>query len=92
IDVTKWKHYVPSLDAEICLEYWQLSNPQDILQEKKEILELSVKVECDGAQKMWENFNQFLEKHSIDPMGKQAPKTRTALDYFAGSVQSSSFQ
>ena len=58
---------------------------------KKEILELSTKVESDRAQLAWEQFNQFLEKHGIDPRGKQEPKTRTALEFFANLIQNNKF-
>ncbi|NJL45349.1 MAG: hypothetical protein HC922_05600 [Leptolyngbyaceae cyanobacterium SM2_3_12] len=91
IEVYKWKQELPNFDEPMCLEYWQLANPNDVLQEKKEILELSTKVICDRAQIIWEQFNQFLNKHGIDPGAKQAPKTRSALDFFSGLLQTSKF-
>jgi hypothetical protein len=91
IEVYKWKQKFPKLDEELCLEYWLLANPKDVLQEKQEILELSIKVESDRAQTMWEQFNQFLEQHSINPVGKQAAKTRTALEFFASLIQNRKF-
>jgi hypothetical protein len=87
----KWKMTPPGFDGEICLEYWQLADPKDVLQDKKEILEVSTKVDCDRAQIVWEQFNQFLQQHGIDPGGKQEPKTRTALEFFAGLIQRSKF-
>jgi hypothetical protein len=91
VEVYKWKLKFPKFEQEICLEYWQLANPQDVLQDKKEILEISVKVDCDRAQNTWENFNQFLEQHGIDPGGKQEAKTRTALEFFASLIQNRKF-
>jgi hypothetical protein len=91
IEVYRWKTTPPKFDREICLEYWQLANPKDVLQEKKEILELSTKVDCDHAQMVWEQFNQFLEQHGIDPGGEQEPKTRSALEFFAHLIQNRKF-
>lgn len=91
IEVYKWKQELPNFDEPMCLEYWQLANPKDVLQEKKEILELSTKVSCDRASIIWDQFNQFLEQHGIDPGGKQEPKTRSALEFFAGLLQTSKF-
>jgi len=91
IEAYRWKATFPGFDGEISLEYWQLANPQNVLQAKKEILELSTKVESDRAQLAWEQFNQFLEKHGIDPRGKQEPKTRTALEFFANLIQNNKF-
>ncbi len=91
-EVHKWKQRSEKINEEICLEYWQLANPHDVLQEKKEILEVSVKVDCDRAQAVWEHFNTFLEQHGIDPGGKQVPKTSTTLDFFASLIQTGKFQ
>jgi hypothetical protein len=91
VEVYKWKQQPPNFEEEICLEYWQLANPKDILQDKKEILELSVKADLDSSQKTWARFNQFLEQHGIDPSGEQQPKTRTTLEFFASLIQDSKF-
>lgn len=91
IEVYKWKQKFPNFDEEISLEYWELANPKDVLEEKQEILELSVKVDSDRAKIVWQQFNQFLARHGIDPGGEQAPKTRTALEFFASLIQSRKF-
>jgi hypothetical protein len=91
IEVYKWKESFPNVDGEICLEYWQLENPKDVLQDKKEILELSVKATLDNYHQIHEQFNRFLETHGIDPTAEQAPKTLTALKFFAGLIEDSKF-
>lgn len=92
IEVYKWKEKLPELDEELCLEYWQLENPKDVLQEKQEILELSVKATIDTSRQIWEQFNRFLEKQGIDLGGEQAPKTRTALEFFAHTLEEDKFR
>jgi hypothetical protein len=90
-EVYKWKKHFPEIDEEICLEYWQLENPRDVLQEKKEILEISVKADIGNAQAVRERFDRFLQSHKINPSGKQAPKTLTALEFFASMLKNSKF-
>jgi glutaredoxin 2 len=92
IEVYKWKKKISDLDEELCLEYWQLENAKDVLQDKQEILELSVKATLDNSRQIWKQFNQFLEKHGIDLGGEQAPKTRTALEFFASTISDDKFR
>ncbi len=91
IEAYRWKTTFPGFEGEICLEYWQLESPDDVLHEKKEVLEVSTKVDCDRAPLIWTAFNQFLTQQGIDIGGKQEPKTRLALDFFAGLLHHSKF-
>ncbi len=75
---TKHKNYAPTLTT----EEWRLPDGEDLL-------EVSIKVAPEEAAEAQATFYEHLRSLGLDPAGAQATKTRTALEYFSHSLQTS---
>ena len=76
IQVLRWKWVPKDFGQEVTVEEWRLPDGEDLL-------EVSIKVDSDGAENAQKAFDGHLRKHGLDPAGAQETKTRTALQYFA---------
>ena len=77
IQALRWQpKYIETLPYLIRSERWHL--PDD-----KQLLELSIRVQLEQAQKAQSEFMQFLEENNLDSTGIQETKTRMVLELLA---------
>lgn len=76
IRVLRWKTRHEGFPYELSSEEWRLPDGTDLL-------EVSIKVEPEEAEKGRAAFASHLRELGLDPAGAQETKTRTALEYFA---------
>lgn len=80
IRVLRWKTKHRDFPHEVTSEEWRLPNGEDLV-------EVSIKVEADLAVTAGQAFKSHLRELGLDPAGAQETKTRTALEYFAGTLR-----
>jgi hypothetical protein len=76
IRVLRWKTRHKNFPHDLTSEEWRLPDGTDLL-------EVSIKVPTDDAQKAGPLFTSHLKEIGLDPEGAQETKTRTALEFFA---------
>jgi phosphate-selective porin len=76
IRVLRWKTEHKGFPYELSSEEWRLPDGTDLL-------EASIKVKPEEAEKARGAFVSHLKELGLDPEGAQETKTRTALEYFA---------
>jgi hypothetical protein len=80
IRVLRWKPKHETFPHELTLEEWRLPNGEDLV-------EVSIKVEPNDAQRARSEFDAHLRHLELDPSGAgQDTKTRTAMAYFARNL------
>jgi len=77
--VLRWKTRHKGFPWDLTSEEWRLPNGDDLL-------EISIKVEPEEAEKAQSAFDEHLRGLGVDPGGAQETKTRTALAYFASAL------
>lgn len=82
IRVLRWKLEHEGFPHELTVEEWRLPDGDDLV-------EVSIKVAPSQAPSAREEFDRHLRTLGLDPMGAQETKTRTALEYFAGTLRPS---
>jgi hypothetical protein len=80
IRVLRWKPKHESFPHELTLEEWRLPNGDDLV-------EVSIKAPPNQAREARKEFETHLRELGLDPEGAQDTKTRTALQYFAGTLK-----
>ena len=80
IRVLRWKLRHKGFPHELTLEEWRLPNGDDLV-------EVSIKATPKKARQAQEEFDKHLRQLGLDPQGAQETKTRTALEYFAGTFR-----
>ena len=83
IRVLRWKSKHESFPHELTTEEWRLPNGDDLV-------EVSIKVPPAKAVEAQKAFDTHLRELGLDPEGAQETKTRTALEYFAGTFRKNS--
>ena len=76
VAVLRWKSRHEALPRELTAEEWLLPDGTDLL-------ELSIKVDHEGAFRARDQFMAFLARVGLDHTGVQEAKTRIALEFFA---------
>jgi uncharacterized protein YjbK len=77
VDTRKYELELAELDHELTVEVWVLPDGSDLV-------ELSIKVAPDDAEKAGRDLREFLEGQGFDVGGDQQTKTRAALSFFTG--------
>lgn len=77
VDALRWKFDHPGLSHAITAENWTLPDRRDLL-------ELSIKVPSAQARTASAAFNVFLKGLDLEPKGGQQTKTKAVLEFFAG--------
>jgi hypothetical protein len=77
VDTKKYELELDELDQELTVEIW-------ILPDGSDLVELSIKVAPDEAEKAGTDLRDFLIGEGFDVEGDQQTKTRAALSFFTG--------
>lgn len=79
VETKKYELELDDLDHELTVEIWVLPDGSDLV-------ELSIKVTPDEAEKAGADLRDFLTAQGFDVGGDQQTKTRAALSFFTGRV------